>query len=100
VDIRPEALAAPVESKDEPTPVPPRAFVAPDPPGTAEKTVPCGQRLALGPGSLLVVGKVAKLMPEAGQPGALLLIDRDTGRVLRTIPMPSEPLDVIVVPRE
>jgi hypothetical protein len=54
------------------------------------------QRMALGPASLLVIRKVAKLMPDASLHGALL--DRNTGQILRSIEMLSEPIDVLVMP--
>lgn len=98
IDVRAEAMLPPTEDKAEPTAMPARALLPAHPANANDPSVPCGQRLTLGPGSLLVVGKTAKFQPEARRQGALLLMDRDTGLVLRTIPTPSEPVDVIVVP--
>lgn len=67
-----------------------------DRPSERERAV-CGERLALGPGSLLVVGKTARVVPQAEIPGSLLLIDGDTGEKVRAVDTPSEPVDVLVV---
>ncbi|MEW6637952.1 MAG: hypothetical protein AB1425_14195 [Actinomycetota bacterium] len=68
-----------------------------DRPSERERAV-CGERMALGTGSLLVVGKTARVVPQAEMPGSLLLIDGDTRIKVRAVDTPSEPVDVLVVP--
>jgi len=80
------------------TPPPPQVLVPPDPPMTMVKTVPCGERLALGPAGLVVVGKTQVPVPQPNRSGALLLLDTAAGRVVQTITTSSEPLDVLVAP--
>jgi hypothetical protein len=63
--------------------------------GRGRDTVLCGERLALGPGSLLVIGKTTKPVATSGIPGALLILDVRTGRLLHTVATPSEPIDVL-----
>jgi hypothetical protein len=58
----------------------------------------CGERTALAPGSLLVVGKTERPSPIPGKRGALLLVDAKTGRLRGSISTPAEPIDVLVVP--
>lgn len=57
----------------------------------------CGERVEVGPGSLLVVGKTAGPVTSPKSPGSLLLIDGDNGRKIRTADTPDEPVDVLVV---
>lgn len=57
----------------------------------------CGERIALGPGSLLVVGMTRRSVPEAESSGSLLMIDGSSGRKIHTVAIPAEPLDVLVV---
>ena len=52
--------------------------------------VPCGARLA--------VGRLGLEIPEARAFGALLFLDAQEGRIVRTVPTPSEPVDVLVSP--
>ena len=59
----------------------------------------CGARVAVGPGSLLVVGKTQSPVPQPGVPGSLLLIDGDEGRKIRVLDATAEPVDVLVVSR-
>jgi hypothetical protein len=59
-------------------------------------TAVCGERSALGPRSLLVVGNTAVTVPQAGIPGFLLFLDARSGKVRRTVATPSEPVDVLV----
>lgn len=61
-----------------------------------ERTV-CGERIAHGPGSLLVVGKTRRSVPEAESSGSLLMLDGSSGRKIHTVAIPAEPLDVLVV---
>jgi hypothetical protein len=58
----------------------------------------CGERLAVGPQSLLVIGKDSRVIPQPGLEGGLLFVDGRTGKLLRTVRTPSEPADVIVAP--
>jgi hypothetical protein len=75
--------------------------LAPSLPGVdfARERLVCGERVVVGPGSLLVVGKTAQAIPQAGIPGSLLLVEGDTGRKIRTLNTPCEPVDVLVVSR-
>ncbi len=75
--------------------------LAPTLPGVdfARERLVCGERLVVGPGSLLVVGKTAQAVPQARIPGSLLLVDGDTGTKVRTVDTPSGPADVLVVLR-
>ena len=57
----------------------------------------CGERIAHGPGSLLVVGKIRRSVPEAVSSGSLLVIDGSSGRRIRTVTIPAEPVDVLAV---
>lgn len=59
----------------------------------------CGERVSVGPGSLLVVGKTAQAVPQADIPGSLLLVDSNSGRKIRTMDTPSEPVDVLAASR-
>jgi hypothetical protein len=76
-----------------------RVLAPPDPPGRPPAHAPCGQRLALLPGGLLVVGQVPNaLVPFAGRPGALLFLDAATGRAVRRVAAPEAPIDVLALP--
>ncbi len=59
---------------------------------------PCGTRLALGPGALVVVAQPAIPEPDPFLPGKLLLLDGGTGRIDRSVDTPAAPLDVLVAP--
>jgi len=72
-----------------------RVLVPPPLPGQAPAF--CGERFALGPRDLLVVGKTEATLPQLGIPGALLLVDARTGAVRRTVTTPAEPVDICVV---
>ena len=72
-----------------------RVLVPPSLPGQAPAF--CGERFALGPQDLLVVGKTEATLPQLGIPGAVLLVDARTGAVRRTVTTPAEPVDVCVV---
>jgi hypothetical protein len=56
----------------------------------------CGERLALASHSLLVLAKTHGVIPQIGVQGQVLFLDTRTGRVLRSIPTPAEPVDVLV----
>jgi hypothetical protein len=58
----------------------------------------CGERIEAGLRGLLVVAKRGRPVPTPQSPGALLLIDAQDGRLLHTIPTPSEPVDLMLVP--
>jgi hypothetical protein len=58
----------------------------------------CGERIETGPTGLLVVARTGRPVPVPESPGALLLIDAHDGRLLHTVPTPSEPVDLLVVP--
>jgi hypothetical protein len=55
----------------------------------------CGVRIALSHDQLLVVGRTERPVPDPKNKGALLFIDVNDGRVIRTVTTPSEPVDVI-----
>lgn len=63
-------------------------------PSVRERAV-CGESVAAGPESLLVVGKTLMPVPQPDARGSLLLIDGDTGEKIRTVRTPSEPVDVV-----
>lgn len=75
----------------------PTQFGVPD--SSAREEAVCGERVAVGPGSLLVVGKSALPVVSSERRGSLLLIDGNTGQKIRTVNTPSEPVDVLVVSR-
>jgi len=74
------------------TPEPPEVLVTPSPFVSA---IPCGERLAIGSESFLVVGQTTKPVPESRTSGALLFVDVGTGQIFHTIKVPSEPVDVL-----
>lgn len=57
----------------------------------------CGERLALGPESLIVVASNPTPVPQ-GSPSSLLFVDARTGSVIRSVATPVESLDVLVAP--
>lgn len=71
-------------------------ITTPGPPLTLRRGGACGERLALGDTSLLVVGKTQQPVPRPGRPGALLMLEPSSGDVTLTVPTPSEPIDVLV----
>jgi len=77
------------------TPVLPKVLVTHDS-LTPGKQIPCGQRLALGPYPLLVVGKNARPVPSPGG-GQLLFLDVRTGQIFHIVRTPDEPIDVLVI---
>jgi hypothetical protein len=73
-------------------------ITTPEPPLTFRRSGSCGERLALGSSALLVIGKTQRPVPQVDKAGAILVIDPGTGDLVRSVPTPSEPLDVLVVP--
>lgn len=59
----------------------------------------CGDWVVNGEGSLLVVGKISGNSAQAGTPGSLLLVDGESGRKLRAVTTPAEPVDALILPR-
>lgn len=55
----------------------------------------CGERIALGPESLVAVASNPLPVPK-GSPSSLLLVDASTGRLIRSVPTSVETLDVLV----
>jgi DNA-binding beta-propeller fold protein YncE len=58
----------------------------------------CGERIEAGLGGLVVVAKTARAVPQPQASGAVLVVDGQNGRLLRTIATPSEPVDLLLVP--
>jgi hypothetical protein len=56
----------------------------------------CGERLSLGSKGLAVIAQTAKPVPSLG-PGRLLFVDGATGKLIRSVETPAEPLDVLAV---
>jgi hypothetical protein len=57
----------------------------------------CGERIAVGPSSLLVVAANPRPVPQ-GSASTLLLVDATTGALTRSVAVPSEALDLVVAP--
>jgi hypothetical protein len=55
----------------------------------------CGERIAVGPESLVAVASNPRPVPQ-GSPSSLLLVDASTGRLIRSVPASVETLDVLV----
>jgi hypothetical protein len=71
--------------------------------GHAQAIVPplnynvCGERIATGPHSLLAIGKIpGSVIPRTDSPGALLLVDGRSGKLLHSIETPAGAVDIIV----
>jgi hypothetical protein len=58
----------------------------------------CGEGVDIGPDSLVVVAKTERPVPSAEIPGYLLLVNGETGRIIRSVEVPTEPIDTLVVP--
>jgi len=58
----------------------------------------CGDRIAVARGSVLAIAKTSSASPSSRRSGALLLVDSLSGRLIRKVATPAEPVDVIVVP--
>jgi hypothetical protein len=58
----------------------------------------CGERLVLGPDSLIVVASNPQPVPQGG-PSKLLLVDARTGQSIRSVATPVESLDLVSVRR-
>jgi hypothetical protein len=58
----------------------------------------CGERIAIGSRSTLVILKGAGPDPRAGGDGAVLLVASTNGRIAHSIGTPAVPVDVLVVP--
>ncbi len=56
----------------------------------------CGERV-VSAGRLLIVQRLRVPVPHTSEPGALVLVDEKGGSILRRIPTPSSPLDVLVL---
>lgn len=69
---------------------------------SAKQRAICGEKVAVGPGSLLVVGKTERSVPQAGVPGSLILVDGANGQIIRSVDTQAEPVDVLAAlePRE
>lgn len=73
-------LAGPLPSPTEPAPVRPGV---------------CGERLALGRDSLLLIAKNRRPVPVRNQAGEILVIESGTGRLVRSLSIPSEAVDLL-----
>ena len=60
--------------------------------------IPCGESVALGPDNFLVVGQVAPWIANPIGRGTMLLVDAATGRIVRSVELSAEPIDVAVLP--
>jgi hypothetical protein len=56
----------------------------------------CGERLSLSRDGMIVIGRVTGVIPHAAVLGTLIAVDANSGRVLRRMKVPSEPVDVLV----
>ena len=70
-------------------------YPAPPSSGEALRSGICGERVAIVSGSMLILAKLHKPVPQWGKSGALLIADGSTGQIIESIPVPSEPIDVI-----
>lgn len=77
----------------------PRILVAPAPRWDVEEGRICGERLAVTPTGTLIIAQTARPAPNPGAPGALLFLDKGTGRLEDILRLPSEPVDVLVAGR-
>ena len=71
-----------------------------EPPPSTTTAVPreiCGGRITLASDMLLVTTKTAVTVVSAWGAGALLFVDTRSGAVIRTVPTPSEPMDVLAL---
>jgi hypothetical protein len=59
--------------------------------------LPCGQSSAFVSGTLIALGHVGALLPSPAA-GEILFVDSSTGRVERSVHVPSEPIAVVAVP--
>lgn len=57
----------------------------------------CGERIAVGPRSLLAVARNPGPVPQ-GSRSRLLLLDGNTGRVMHSVAVPVETIDLVVAP--
>jgi hypothetical protein len=60
----------------------------------------CGDRIAIAGGSLLAIAKTSSASPSPRGPGTLLLVDGRSGRLIRSVETPTEPVDLIAAGRE
>lgn len=58
----------------------------------------CGERVVLGPDPLLVILDLPVPVPSVSEPGALLLVDRRSGKTQVRADIPSSPIDALVIP--
>jgi hypothetical protein len=58
----------------------------------------CGERIVLGPGSLIVVASNPTPVPQGGR-STVLLVDASTGDLIRSVATPVESLDLVSVRR-
>ena len=59
----------------------------------------CGERIAIGPRSTLVMLKSIAADPRAAASGSVLLVASTTGRIAYSIDTPALPVDLLVVPQ-
>ena len=60
-------------------------------------SLPCGQSSTFVSGTLIALGHVGRLLPSDAA-GQILFVDSSTGRVVRSVPVPSEPIAVVAIP--
>lgn len=56
----------------------------------------CGERVALGPKSLVAAARNPQPVPQ-GSPSSLFVLDGNTGRVIHSVVVPVETIDLVVV---
>jgi hypothetical protein len=57
----------------------------------------CGERIAVGPRSLVAAARNPEPVPQ-GSPSRLLVLDGQTGRMIRSLVLPVETIDLVVAP--
>jgi hypothetical protein len=60
-------------------------------------SLPCGQSSAFVSTALIALGHVGRLLPSDAA-GHILFVDSLTGRLVRSVPVPSEPIAVVAIP--
>ena len=73
-----------------------RVVVPPQSASAGELPDACGDRVAVGADSLLVLARTTSAAPSPAWPGRLVFVDGRSGRVVRTVETPTEPVDVLV----
>lgn len=77
---------------------PGRPLAVVNPARTPASEVLCGERLVLGPAGVLAVARPTLPGVSGGVRGGVLVIEGDTGRILRIVAMGSDPVDMLIMP--